>query len=98
MTMMVITILMTDDKMVLTAGKGDGEEKRGGEDPEVWLQCWYDSWILDMTIILNLALTRYGCPKKMAEQKFYETIAAIKKEREEKAVEEKKIEDKFDPK
>ena len=41
---------------------------------------------------------RYGCPKKMAEQKFYETIAAIKKEREAKAAEEKKIEDKFDPK
>ena len=34
----------------------------------------------------------------MAEQKFYETIAAIKKEREAKAAEEKKIEDKFDPK
>ena len=51
-----------------------------------------------MTIMLNLALTRYGCPKKMAEQKFYETIAAIKKEREAKAVEEKKIEEKFDPK
>ena len=33
---MVISLLMTDDyKMVLTAGKGDGEEKRGGEDPEV---------------------------------------------------------------
>ena len=45
-----------------------------------------------------LASTRYGCPKKMAEQKFYETIAAIKKEREAKAAEEKKIEEKFDPK
>ena len=48
--------------------------------------------------MVNLALSRYGCPKKMAEQKFYETIAAIKKEREAKAVEEKKIEEKFDPK
>ena len=47
---------------------------------------------------LRLVDIRYGCPKKMAEQKFYETIAAIKKEREAKAAEEKKIEDKFDPK
>ena len=51
---------------------------------------WYnnaDAWYL-----------RYGCPKKMAEQKFYETIAAIKKEREARAAEEKKLEEKFDPK
>ena len=51
-----------------------------------------------LTFGLRLVDIRYGCPKKMAEQKFYETIAAIKKEREAKAAEEKKIEDKFDPK
>ena len=34
---------------------------------------------VDMIFLVNLARNRYGCPKKMAEQKFYETIAAIKK-------------------
>ena len=59
-------------------------------------QCWHN--LNQLVDILNLAMLRYGCPKKMAEEKFYETIAAIKKEREAKAAEEKEIEEKFDPK
>ena len=55
-------------------------------------------WYADVNFLVNLPHIRYGCPKKMAEEKFYETIAAIKKEREAKAAEEKKIEEKFDPK
>ena len=54
--------------------------------------------MLMWNFMVNLLHVRYGCPKKMAEEKFYETIAAIKKEREAKAAEEKKMEDKFDPK
>ena len=41
-------------------------------------------------------ILKYGCPKKKAEDKFYEVIAKIKKEREAKAAEEKDLEKQFD--
>ena len=42
-------------------------------------------------------LAKYGCPKKKAEHSFYETIAKIKRDREARAAEEKRLETLFDP-